>query len=43
MNTEIVISHLCQSYGRVLVFADVSFTIPRDVWPARTQWRRKNH
>ena len=30
MNTEIVISHLCQSYGRKVVLADVSFTrIPR--------------
>ena len=32
MNTEIVISHLCQSYGRKEVLADVSFTIPQGMF-----------
>ena len=32
MNDEIVISHLCQSYGRKLALDDVSLTIPRGMF-----------
>lgn len=32
MNDEIVISHLCQSYGKKTALDDVSFTIPRGMF-----------